>query len=59
METATSKTMSFNFNKKGRILETTIKIKKATLKADIDILLLFLSAIMISLINIIYIFGVF
>ena len=51
--------MSFNFNKKGRILETTIKIKKATLKADIDILLLFLSAIIISLINIIYIFGIF
>lgn len=58
METTTSKPMTFNFNKKGRVVEATVKMKNATLKADIDIVLLSVSAIMISLINIIYIFGI-
>jgi hypothetical protein len=51
--------MTFKVNKKGKILKTTIKIKDTTLKADVDIIFLGLAAIMISLINIIYLIGVF
>jgi hypothetical protein len=58
METATDKTM-FNFNKKGRVVEATVKVKNTTLKADLDITLLSIAAIMISLINVVYILGIF
>lgn len=58
METATNKTMTFNFNKKGRVVEATVKVKDATLKADIDIVFLAISAFMISLINILYLTGI-
>jgi hypothetical protein len=51
--------LGFKVNKKGRIVETTVKVKDATLKADVDIAFLFIAAVMISLINIIYIIGIF
>lgn len=51
-------TMAFQFNKKGRILEAKVRVKDATVKADVDIVFLFLAAVMISLINIVYLFGI-
>jgi hypothetical protein len=51
-------TMAFKFNKKGRVVETTLKVKDTTLKADIDIVFLAISAFMISLVNILYLTGI-
>lgn len=50
--------MAFEFHKKGRILEAKVRVKDATVKANVDIVFLSLAAIMISLINIIYLVGV-
>ncbi len=50
--------MTFSFHKKGRVVETTVKMKNATLKADIDIVFLAISAFMISLVNILYLTGI-
>lgn len=50
--------MAFKVHKEGRILEATVRVKDATLKADVDIVFLSVAAIMISLVNIIYIIGV-
>ena len=50
--------MAFEFHKKGRILETKVRVKDATVKADVDIAFLALAAIMISFVNIIYLIGI-
>jgi hypothetical protein len=52
-------TMAFKVKKKGRIVKTTVKVKDATLTANFDIVFLSVAAVMISLINIIYIIGIF
>lgn len=50
--------MAFKIHKKGRIVETTVKVKDATVKADVDIVFLIIAALMISLVNIIYLVGI-
>lgn len=51
--------MAFELHKYGRILEATVKVKKATVTADVDIAFLLIAAVMISLVNVIYLVGIF